>query len=250
MIEDNRNNNLIAKWHSEKVIDITKQPIEKSRDRYKENNYVKNVKNIVNQVTCEKNANGNINGQNEASKINEHKDFETVKAKKGGTKKRSTTVIGDSLLKDIKPFKMRKALPNERIYVKSFPGSTIECMKDYIKPSLKYDPEQILIHIGTNDLRREKEPNEIAEEIIQLALNIKSDENDVSISAILPRNDELNEKGMLVNDVLKVKCSEYNIGFMNNDNFKANVHLNNSGIHLNFKGNAMLAKNILSHIKL
>ena len=165
-------------------------------------------------------------------------------------KKRSTTIIGDSILKDIKPFKMRKALPKERIFIKSFPGSTIECMHDYIKPSLKYDPEQIIIHIETNDLRREKEPNEIAEEILQLALNIETDENDVSISTILPRNDELNEIGMMVNDVLKLKCSEYNIGFMDNNNFKANVHLNSSGIHLNFKGNAMLAKNILSHIKL
>ena len=54
---------------------------------------------------------------------------------------------------------------------------------------------------------------------------------------------------MMVNDVLKLKCSEYNIGFMDNNNFKANVHLNSSGIHLNFKGNAILAKNTLSHIK-
>ena len=60
-------------------------------------------------------------------------------------------------------------------------------MHDYIKPSLKYDPEQIIIHIGTNDLRREKEPNEIAEEMVQLALNVKTDEKDVSISAILHR---------------------------------------------------------------
>ena len=97
---------------------------------------------------------------------------------------------------------MRKALPNERIFIKSFPGSTIECMHDYIKPSLKY--EQIIIHVGTNDLRREKEPNKITEEIVQLALNIKTDENDVLISAIRPRNDELNEKGMMVNDVLKL----------------------------------------------
>ena len=64
----------------------------------------------------------------------------------------------------------------------------------------------------------------------------------MSISA--PRNDELNEKGMMVNDVLKLKCSEYNIGFMANNNFTANAHLNSSGI----QGNAMLAKNTLSHM--
>ena len=68
---------------------------------------------------------------------------------------------------------MRQSLKNERIFVKSFPGSTIDCMKDYIKPSLKYDPDAIIIHVGTNDLRTEKEPTQIADEFINLALAVK-----------------------------------------------------------------------------
>ena len=187
---------------------------------------------------------GNINQREGVSQ------FETVKSKKRTTKKRSTTVIGDSILKDIKPFKMRQSLKNQRIYIKSFPGSTIDCMKDYIKPSLKYDPDAIIIHIGTNDLRTEKEPTQIADEIINLALAVKTDENEVSISAILPRNVELDDKGKMVNDVLKIKCSKYAIGFMSNSNFIPNLHLNSSGLHLNFKGTTTLAKNLLDHINL
>ena len=106
-------------------------------------------------------------------------------------------------------------------------------MKDYIKPSLKYDPDAIIIHIGTNDLQTEKEPTQIADEIINLAVAVKTDENEISVSAILPRNDELNTKGKMVNDCLKIKCAKCAIGFMSNNNFKPNLHLDNSGMHLN-----------------
>ena len=100
---------------------------------------------------------------------------------------------------------MRKDLPNEKIYIKSFPGSTIDCMKDYVKPSLKYDPDLIIVHVGTNDLRSEKTPLQIADDIINLALEMKSDVNDVTTSGIIPRNVELNDKGLKVNDFLKIK---------------------------------------------
>ena len=123
-------------------------------------------------------------------------------------------------------------------------------MKDYIKPSLKYNPDAIIIHIGTNDLRNEKEPTKIADEIIKLALDVKTDENEVSISAILPRIDEPDDKGKKVNYFLKTKCSKYALGFTSNNNFKPKLHLNNGGLHLNFKGTATLANNLLNHIML
>ena len=175
-------------------------------------------------------------------------DFESVMPKK--SKKRSITVIGDSLLKDIKVFKMRKDFPNEKIYIKSFPGSTINCMSDYIKPSLKYDPDHIIIHVGTNDLRSEKTAVQIAEDIIQLALEVKNDVNDVTISGIIPRNDDFNVKGIKVNDLLKIKTSELPLGFLENSNIKPGIHLNNSGLHLNGKGTFTFANNLVKFIKM
>ena len=59
---------------------------------------------------------------------------------------------------------------------------------------------KIIIHVGTNDLRSGKNPMEIAEEITKLAIDVKTDENEVSISGLTTRNDELNEKCMKVND--------------------------------------------------
>ena len=89
---------------------------------------------------------------------------------------------------------MRKSLPNERLFVKSFPGATLDDMMDYIKPSLKYNPDHIIIHTGTIDLKSDKDAMEISNEIIKLANNVKTDENIVTISGIISRNDELNDK--------------------------------------------------------
>ena len=41
----------------------------------------------------------------------------------------------------------------EKVVVKHFSGSTTEDMKTYIQPLLKRDPDRVIIHVGTNDLR-------------------------------------------------------------------------------------------------
>ena len=59
-------------------------------------------------------------------------------------KYRSTTIIGDSIVRDIKQHKMRKALPENKIFVKSFSGATTECLEHYIHPPLRYKPDLIV----------------------------------------------------------------------------------------------------------
>ena len=95
---------------------------------------------------------------------------------------------------------MKKAISsNDKVFIKSFPGAKIECMKDYVKPSLKYNPALLIVHMGTNDLRTEKSQEDIAESITNLSRDIKTNENEVVISGIVPRGDSLNEEGMKVN---------------------------------------------------
>ena len=122
-----------------------------------------------------------------SNEMNENKsNSASVKTSK---KSRSITIIlGDSILKDIKPYKIRNGLTsNERVYVKSFPGATIKDMHEYVIPSMRYNPNLIALHVGTNDLRSVKSPNYIALEIIELSMQLKSDENDIMISSIIAR---------------------------------------------------------------
>ena len=122
-------------------------------------------------------------------------------------------------------------------------------MRDYVKPSLKHSPSLIALHIGTNSLRSKNDAKYIAGEIIDLALDIKTDDNEVLISGIVPRKDNLNEKGIEVNKILKIKCIEYGLGFCGNANMNFG-HLNQSGLHLNGRGSWQLASNLVDHINL
>ena len=57
----------------------------------------------------------------------------------------------------------------EKIYVKTFPGATTDCMKDYVKPSIKHNPDFVILHTGTNDLKSTKSAVEISDEIKKIS---------------------------------------------------------------------------------
>ena len=58
-----------------------------------------------------------------------------------------------------------------RVTVQSFSGATIEDMSDFIKPILRRKPETVILHIGTNNLRR-GDGKSVADGIINLAQSI------------------------------------------------------------------------------
>ena len=88
-------------------------------------------------------------------------------------------------------------------------------MHEYAIPSMRHNPNLIAIHVGTNDLRSINSPNDIAQEIIELGMKLKSDENDM-INGIVPRKDDklLEDKRRKVNELLKIKTSELGFGFI------------------------------------
>ena len=51
------------------------------------------------------------------------------------------------------------------------------------------------------------------------------------ISGILKRSDNLDNKGVKVNDYLKLRCHNYLLNFIDNSNIITNRHLNQSGLH-------------------
>lgn len=205
--------------------------------------------NSVKKKTDDKNTVINMNSDID----NQNNDNGDVNTSVAGTdlinNKRSVTILGDSVVKDIKPFKMKRMLgKNDRLYVKSFPGATTTDMIDYCKPCLRHNPNVIIYHAGTNNLNTKEEPNTIANNIVKHAIDMKTDSNEVNISSLIIRDDKLNEKAAKVNDFLKIKCSKYGLRFIDNSNV-TKEHLNKSGIHLNFKGTVTLAKNFMASIQ-
>jgi len=84
---------------------------------------------------------------------------------------KTTFILGDSIVKDLDGYLLTGSLQKKFIVkVRSFSSATTECMWDYCKPTLrKDDPSNIILHTGTCDFKLEKEPEEIAEDIVKLA---------------------------------------------------------------------------------
>ena len=183
-------------------------------------------------------------------------DYRKLSTKDGfrnDKKKRTVTIMGDSMVNNVKAHKLKKRMnSNERVYVKAFPGATTEDMCDYVRPSLKRNPDLIVLHVGTNNLRSESPAKRIAEDIIKLALNMKSNTNDVMVSGIVDRSDDvkLSAKALQVNDILNEECKMHSLHYICNKNIDSGKHLNGGGLHFNHIGTAIFAKNLLESINI
>ena len=198
-----------------------------------------------------------INANTKHITINNTNDIELVngqtKDEMANTKKRNTVILSDSIIKDIESYKMRQVIgKSEKLFIKSFAGANIEAMEHYVKPTKKHENDLIILHFGTNDLRSNTHAHEIAQGIINVVVDMKTENNELMISGIITRRDniELDKKGMEVNERLKSLCSVYNFNFINNSCISKERHLNNGGLHLNIKGTYALANNLLESIRL
>ena len=107
---------------------------------------------------------------------------------------------------------------DNNVFVKSISGAKTKCMKSYIIPTVELEPDAIVIHCSTNDLRRQEQPEEIACEIANLASSIKSKKNEVVVSGIVPRKDRFRDKAKEKNKSLLAICASRNISFINHGN--------------------------------
>ena len=71
-----------------------------------------------------------------------------------------------------------------------------------------FNPNHFSLYCETNDLNSEQIASQITRSIIELALSLKSKDNKISISLILPRIDNLNNKASEVNCRLVHMCTE------------------------------------------
>ena len=128
-------------------------------------------------------------------------------------------MLGDSTIKQIKSKDIRKNLKtNDKVYIKSFPGATVSQMKHYVKPSMEFKPDIILLHCGTNDLRSDQTADDIANNILELGKTIKNDNNDVIIFSITARSDKHDKNGKQVNKKLKDLCVTNDLEYIDNVN--------------------------------
>ena len=78
-----------------------------------------------------------------------------------------TIIVGDSMVKNFKGWTLRpRCNTNEQIHVYDFPGATTRDMNSFSKPIVDKNPDNLILHCGTNELRTRKSEVEISIEII------------------------------------------------------------------------------------
>ena len=129
--------------------------------------------------------------------------------------------------------------------MRSFSGAKISFMTDHVKPTLRdINPDHIILHAGTNNLRTENTASQIAKTTIDLATSLKNNDNFVTVSGIVPRLDDLNNKANEVNRRPVLMCKERNVSFLSHEeSIDPSKHLNESKLHLNRNGIKISAEN-------
>ena len=79
--------------------------------------------------------------------------------------------------------------------------------------------------MGANDLSSDKEPKDIANDIMQLAKSVKTDANKVAVSSILPKKDKFNSKAKEVTTHLKDIYSLNNLPLITHSNIIPHRHI-------------------------
>ena len=93
-------------------------------------------------------------------------------------------------------------------------------MHHHVQPSLDYNPAVIVLHCGTNDLRDEKDPANIANGIIQLAESIKNTNTQIIVSSLTTRSDKFKKSAAIVNTKLNELCENQSIHIIKHPNIE------------------------------
>ena len=103
-------------------------------------------------------------------------------------KEEQKKILGDSIVKHIQGWEIKKLDNKQKVYMRQFSGSKVTCVKYYVKPSIRENnSDHIIFHVGTNDVPSDKTLQVIAQSIVDLAKSVTNDNLQVTVSSIVPR---------------------------------------------------------------
>ena len=103
------------------------------------------------------------------------------------------------------------------VAVKPILGATTKGMKHHVKRCLEDNsPDSIKLLVETNNLTNKEYVEDIANDIMDLAVSIRNEKTNVFVSGLTVQSDRLNDEGKNVNSLLKRKCDKEKICFVDN----------------------------------
>ena len=137
---------------------------------------------------------------------------------------------------------------NHRVTVKNFPSGTSEKLLEEIENLAADKPDCIIIYAGTNDITNGINSLISVKKIVK---NVKksSPSTKLFIDSILLRKDknDISKRVADINGRLKDYCQQKHLDFIDNSNV-LEEHLGNRKLHLNKRGNSVLANNFIEYL--
>nr|XP_006820650.1 PREDICTED: putative leucine-rich repeat-containing protein DDB_G0290503-like [Saccoglossus kowalevskii] len=154
-----------------------------------------------------------------------------------------TLIVGDSMLKNID---IKRIYKNTQI--KTLPGRKIKDIDEYIQRTTNENIQNIVIHVGTNNISDGCTIESCMEEYRKLINNMKQKypTAKICVSSIIHRRYDvnINENIDVLNKKLKVMSNNGdNYIYIDNDNISYITHLYDT-MHLNKRGTAVFVKNM------
>ena len=117
-----------------------------------------------------KTGNGNKHQQNTKKNQNKKKIENKTKNRK---KENQLSYKGTAWCRPINGWEMLKSIKICKVYARSFPGAKLQCLNAYKKLLMRGEPDDSIVHVGTNDIDSEVLSKSIAESIVDLAVSLK-----------------------------------------------------------------------------
>ncbi|CAB4042298.1 Hypothetical predicted protein, partial [Paramuricea clavata] len=107
-------------------------------------------------------------------------------------KSRTTVIISDSMTKHIDVQRLERSVRGSKVRLETCSGANVEAISHHVQPCLKKKPDDLIIHVGTNDLKA-KSSSDVANEIINLctAISETHPSTRINISEIITRTDQI-----------------------------------------------------------
>ena len=138
---------------------------------------------------------------------------------------------------------------NHNVTVDAMPGARISRMKS---TWINKDTDVVIVHTGTCNIKKQTDPEKLADEIVSMLRDIKSScpRAQVDFLSIIKRNDdlELNAKVIKTNQTLEEKLLFSGLDYVNNDNIKYGM-ISTDGLHVNDSGLRIIASNFSKYIR-
>ena len=131
-----------------------------------------------------------------ASKKPEKEIRQQHQQENGKESQRKVEICGDYMTKYIPAHKLGRST-NDRVTSKSFRGAKCKDMKHYIMRTLEKKPDEIILHVGTNDLKTSSAKTIVKDIVALTDFVVKaSPSTKVTISELIMRTDDdaLNHK--------------------------------------------------------